>query len=237
MQLRTMLCGSGPCRAARDHLAEHRTALRAAPRWLAARQERLVQSPTCHQAGQHDGVKPSPCQGLAASKATSDIVSWSTFWAQSPRPAGESSYESGRPVRWGCCVKGWPKLSWMLMPAVVGWGGSDPLPDPIKEGHLCGRVVQMQGRWRQRQCLVSVPLGLAVTSLLERGFTVPLCVQPGSAQLCGRRLLQRWLGAGRLHARCRGGPGEHTPLLPRLVPSCIFWADVFQQGQTELLLD
>lgn len=57
----------------------------------------------------------------------------------------------------------------------------------------------------------SVPLGLPVTSLLERGFTVPLCVQPGSTQLCSQRLLQCRPSLGGLHACCRGETWRASP--------------------------
>lgn len=72
-----------------------------------------------------------------------------------------------------------------------GPGGSDPLPDPTKKGHLRGRDTRAARRRAGEVVSVwvpggSVPLGLPVTRLLERGFTVPLCVQPGSAQLCAR---------------------------------------------------
>lgn len=66
-----------------------------------------------------------------------------------------------------------------------------------------------------------VPVGLPVMRLLERGFTVPLCVQPRSVQLCGHRLLQHWLRPGGLHAHCWERPREDTPLLHRTAPAVL----------------
>lgn len=106
------------------------------------------------------------------------------------------------------------------MPAIVGWGvqtlsqilsrrvtfvaGTPALPSAVAREVVS---VPVPGE--------SVPLGLPVTRFLEKGFTVPLCVQPGSAQRCGQRLLQCWLRPGGLHAR---GGGETRETYPAPAP-------------------
>lgn len=124
------------------------------------------------------------------------------------------------------------------MPAIVGWGVQTPSQTLSRKDTFVAGAPALPGADAREVVAVSVPgesvpSGLPVTSLLERGFTVPLCVQPGSAQHCSQRLLQHWPRAGGLHVCCRGGdPGNASRSCPGEPPAALsglIWVDVFQQ--------